>query len=63
VRPWIDHLGFLIVKAVGDEKTRGFFFKEESSNVFKPLYIKYLLYLQPCPPLPMDNDGAPFGAA
>jgi hypothetical protein len=45
VRPWIDHLGFLIVKAVGDEKTRGFFvLKEQLSNVFSPLSIKYLFY-------------------
>jgi hypothetical protein len=39
------------------------FFKEESSNVFNPLYINYLLHQHTCPASPMDNDWAPFGAA
>ena len=39
------------------------FFKEQLSNVFNPLYIKYLLHRHTCPAPPMDNDGAPLGAA
>jgi len=63
VRPWIDHLGFSIIKAVG-AKTRGFFyfFKKESSNVFNAFYIKYPLCLHACPGKPMDNVRAPLGA-
>jgi hypothetical protein len=38
------------------------FFKEESSNVFNPLYINYLFHRHACPTQPMDNDGAPLGA-
>jgi hypothetical protein len=46
VRPWIDHLGFWIDKAVGAEKPAAFLFlKKESSNVFNAAYIKYPLCL------------------
>jgi hypothetical protein len=56
VRPWIDHLGFSINKAMGAKKPAAFFiFKKESSNVFTALYIKYALYHHACPTLPMDN--------
>jgi hypothetical protein len=30
VRPWIDHLGFLVIKAVGEKKSAAFLFFEES---------------------------------
>ena len=63
MRPWIDHLIFPIVKAVGAEKPTAFlFFKEEPSNVFNAFYIKYPLCLHACPGMPMDNVGAPWGA-
>jgi len=75
VRPWIDHLIFPIVKAVGAEKLTAFLFtalqtnktklstiKKEPSNVFTALYIKYPLYHHTCPALLMDNVGAPLGA-
>jgi len=64
VRPWIDPLKFLIVKAVGSEKPTAFFiFKEESSNVFNTFYIKYPLFIHACQSMPMDNVPAPCGAA
>jgi hypothetical protein len=48
---------------VGDEKPAAFLlFKEQSSNVFNPLDIEYLLHHPTCPALPMDNDRAPSGA-
>jgi hypothetical protein len=75
VRPWIDHLGFSIKKAVGVKKPTAFLFtvlqtkktklstiKKEPSNVFTALYIKYPLYHHAYPALPMDNVGAPLGA-
>jgi hypothetical protein len=75
VRPWIDHLGFSIDKAVGAKKPTAFLFtalqtnktklstiKKEPSNVITALYIKYPLYHHACPALPMDNVRAPSGA-
>jgi len=63
VRPWIDHLGFSIIKAVGAKNPTAFlFFKEESSNAFNSFYIKHPLCLHACPGKPMDNVGAPGGA-
>jgi hypothetical protein len=64
VRPWIDPLKFSIIKAVGAEKPTAFlFFKEESSNVFTSLYIRYPLSFHAYPVLPMDNVPAPWRAA
>jgi len=60
VRPWIDHLGFSIVKAVGAKKTpRLFYFKKESSNAFNAIYIKYPLCHHAYPSMSMDNEQAP----
>jgi len=66
VRPWNDHLGFSINKAVGDKKPAAFLFtalqtnktklstiKKEPSNVFTALYH------HACPALLMDNVPAP----
>jgi hypothetical protein len=74
VRPWIDHLGFSINKAVGAKKSTAFLFtalqtnktklstiKKEPSNVFTALYIKYPLCLHAYPGMPMDNVQAPSG--
>jgi hypothetical protein len=64
VRPWIDHLRFSIVKAVGIKKTHGFFYflDKESLNAFNTFFIKHPLRHHAFPGMPMDNDRAPWRA-
>jgi hypothetical protein len=63
VRPWIDYLGFSIVKAVGVKNPRLFYFLDkESLNVFNTIYIKFPRQHPAFQRVPMDNAGASGGA-